>query len=88
MTDFNDPLKFPLVWHGRLVVFAKAGDISQLIADVFDKLKLDDMEITQANTSSAGTYRTWQLKAEIQDHETLNALFYNLEKLPGVKMLI
>ena len=81
-------LKFPLQWHGRLISFAKEGDISPLVKDAFCAFMLDDGEISFANTSSSGTYVTWQLSATIPDILTLRGLFKALENLPGVRMLI
>ena len=81
-------LKFPLQWHGRLIAFANVGDITPLIEDVFKTFHLDDAVITHANTSSSGTYKTWQLSATIPELMVLRGLFNSLESLPGVRMLI
>ena len=81
-------MKFPLKWHGRLIVVAKTGDISPLIEDVFRTFHLDDSLVEQANTSASGTYKTWQLSATIPDLLTLRGMFNALENLPGVRMLI
>ncbi len=81
-------LKFPLQWHGRLIAFANVGDITPLIEDVFRSFHLDDAIVASANTSSSGTYRTWQLSATIPEFLILRGIFKALENLPGVRMLI
>ena len=81
-------LKFPLKWHGRLIAFANVGDISPLMEDVFRSFHLDDAVVESANTSSSGTYKTWQLSATIPDPLILRGIFKALENLPGVRMLI
>ena len=81
-------LKFPLTWHGSLIVFKTAGDISPLIQEVFAHLRLGETTLVPGKSSSAGTYAVWKLSAVVKDYETLLALFASLEGLPGVKMLI
>ena len=84
----DNGLKFPLKWHGRLIAYANAGEITPLIEDVFRACHLEDASVSFANTSSAGTYKTWQLSATIPDIFTLRGMFKALENLPGVRMLI
>ena len=81
-------LNFPLEWHGRLIAFANVGDITPLIEDAFRTFRLDDAVVARANTSSSGTYKTWQLSATIPDILILRGIFKALENLPGVRMLI
>lgn len=88
MTEQETQLKFPLVWHGRLVTFAKAGDMAEIIMDVLLRMDLEAAQVMPGNTSSNGTYRTWQISAKVLDQDMLHALFFNLEHLPNVKMLI
>ena len=84
----QEQLRFPLTWHGSLIVFRTAGDVSPLIQEVFSRLKLTESTFAPGKSSSAGTYAVWKLSAVVQDYETLLALFASLEQLPGVKMLI
>ena len=88
MDAHQEQLKFPLTWHGSLVAFKKAGDITPLIQETFSRLKLNENTLTPGNSSSGGTYAVWKLSAVVHDYETLLALFASLERLPGVKMLI
>ena len=81
-------LKFPLTWHGTLIAHREAGDMAPLIRDLFQRMGLSQATLAPGNKSTAGTYATWKLSAELQDYETMLALFANLERLPGAKMLI
>lgn len=84
----TDSLRFPLTWHGRLITHASTGDITPLIQSIYAQLALSNTEAVPANISAKGTYRTWQLRADVPDADTLHSLFSRLENLPGVKMLI
>ena len=88
MTEITGKLEFPASWHGTLIAVASAGELSPLIQQVFDTMKLAGTEITPANASKSGTYRTWRLSATIATREEMEALFRNLASLPGVKMLL
>ena len=84
----NEQLKFPLTWHGSLIAYKTAGDMSFLIQDVFNELKLTETTLASGNASSEGRYTTWKVSAVLPDHTTMLALFTRLEQLPGARMLI
>ena len=84
----EEGLKFPLVWNGRVLAYSSAGDIAELITGVLERLQLPVYTCVPGNVSSSGTYRTWVIRATVPNHDTLRLIFANLERLPGVKMLI
>ena len=83
-----EQLKFPLRWHGRLVMLAGTVGVEESVARVFQSLGVTEGEVVQANRSRNGTYETWRLSGMVHSLAMLRGMFLALEGLPGMKMLL
>ena len=89
MEQFDaEQLKFPLTWHGRLVMVAGAENVEDSVRRIYAAVGVTEGEVSYAHNSSKGTYETWKLDGTVHDLSMLHELFKALELLPGVKMLL
>lgn len=85
----NQELKFPVVWHGSLLMYAEAaGNTPDIVRKIFSVFGLADGTVETGNTSKTGRYVTFHLTCTVEDKNTLEALFDALSGLPGVRMLL
>ena len=89
MEQFDaEQLKFPLTWHGRLVMVAGAENVEDSVRRIYAAVGVTEGEVSYAHKSSKGTYETWKLDGTVLDLSMLHELLKALELLPGVKMLL
>jgi len=82
-------LKFPLNWHGRLIVdINQANGIERILHQTLHGCGLRNFQVSIGSTSAKGTYRTFLLTSDIPDIMTFRAITKALSTLPGVKMLL
>ena len=84
----HETLKFPVHWRGSLIVAADTPAVAEQVEQIYQAMGLADGEIDRGPDSSGGKYETWRLACTVDSQPTLRALFYALEGLPGVRMLI
>ena len=84
----SESLKFPVQWHGRLLMHAEAADVAAAVQRIYLALGLAQGTVDLGQKSSGGRYVTWQVSAVVPDPGTLRRLFAMLENLPGLKMLL
>ena len=83
-----EQLKFPLTWHGRLVIMAGTKDVEDSVKRIYAAVGVTDGEVSYAHKSAKGTYETWKLDGTVHDLTMLHELFAALEALPGIKRLL
>jgi len=92
MPDFDitkKTLKFPLTWHGSLVVEGeRESEFAFALENVMRGCAISRFEISEGRQSSGGKYHTWKLTADFSDVMQFRATTQALGTLPGVKMLI
>ena len=89
MEQFDaEQLKFPLTWHGRLVMVTGTENVEDSVRRIYAAVGVTEGEVSYAHKSSKGTYETWKLDGTVDDLSMLHELFKALELLPGVKMLL
>lgn len=81
-------LKYPVRWHGSLMVAGGTQGTELAICRIFAELGLADAEVRAGNQSRSGRYETWKMSATVPNYVLLRALFERLERLPGVRMLL
>ena len=80
-------LKFPVVWHYRIIVEQSAPDTFERICQVAEEFKLDTKPIA-GQSSATGKYLSYKLSATCRNREMLQDLSRALNNIQGVKFLL
>ena len=85
-----DSLKFPVLWHGCLVIRQESGNAVEecLIRQVFEGMGLCPESIKPGGVTRSGGYATWRLSCVIPDIALFRAVTKALKELPGAKMIL
>lgn len=79
-------LKFPVVAHQRIIVYAEARDdvkTQGLFAD-FDLVE----PVTEGNRSSGGNYVSYAVSVRFQDRAEMARFDERIKLVPGLKMVL
>lgn len=79
-------LKFPVVAHQSLIVFAEKRDdaATRTIFADFDLVE----PVTESRTSAGGKYVALTLSVRLKDREEMSRLDAAIAKVPGLKMCL
>ncbi len=80
-------LKFPVVWHYRIIVEQNVPDTFERICQIAEEFELDAKPIA-GQSSASGKYLSYKLSATCRDRKMLHDLSHALNAIQGVKFLL
>lgn len=81
-----EKLKFPVVAHYRIIVYAEAKDIvaMQRLFDGFDLVE----PVREMRASSGGTYASFSVSVRFGGRDEMSRFDEQLKFVPGLKMVL
>ncbi|MHB9137863.1 MAG: HP0495 family protein [Victivallaceae bacterium] len=83
----NQELKFPVVWHYKIITEKTFSGVKNEIQKVLDRNGIADL-LEDGNESSAGKYLSYKFSVTFNDRETMRRISSELAAVKGVKFLI
>lgn len=83
----NQELKFPVIWHYKIITEKTVCGVKAEIQKVLDRNSITDL-LEAGNESSAGKYLSYKVSVTFNDRETMQRISNELAAVKGVKFLI
>lgn len=87
--DFSThTLRFPLEWHGRLIVDGGDSRTQDAICQILNGAGLPDFSVEQGRQSDTGRFVSFNIVCTMPEMAVFRAVGSALQQLPGVCMLL